>query len=236
MAAEVAIELAFALIELGELTQQGHYYRRAVEEWTDFEERQKGLYSRNVEVLCRWGRLWKDCGDRALSPAEWWRTSAGYYRRAYEVSGDYYPGINLATLEFLIAASVSFDESLCNAEYRTLAEKVKMRLLDDAAKQDRNRKEWKKQRMTGNAQVDPPPEPDDVNWRLASRGEACLLLGEAEAFEAYQKAWNHQYTAQDKYAREAIRKQAERIMKQQGRFKPSEDLRKLHEKLKGLFR
>ena len=70
-------------------------------------------------------------------------------------------------------------------------------------------------------------------WR---RGEACLLLGEAEAFEAYEKAWNHQNTVQDKHAREAIRKQAERIIAQQKKLKASEQLGSLHDRLAELLK
>ena len=129
-AAEIVAELAFALIELAEVTGDEQHYCRAVKELADFEERQIGFYSHDTELLCRAGRIWKDAGDRALlaatspredggpaaaispaqpqpfqlTPLEWYSISASYYRCAYEASGDYYPGINLATLEFLIAA------------------------------------------------------------------------------------------------------------------------------------
>jgi hypothetical protein len=65
-AAEIVQELAFALLELAAVTDNAQCYHRAMQALLAFEQRQQGLYSRDVELLCRWGRLWKDCGDRAL--------------------------------------------------------------------------------------------------------------------------------------------------------------------------
>jgi hypothetical protein len=283
-AAEIISELAFALLELAELAGNRDHYRRAVEELTDFEERQKGFYSRDVEVLCRWGRLWKDCGDRALqnqtaaqhqgqspagtsatmptsvreqprgqsqgdtpattlaaapapfqlSPAQWYHVSAAYYRRAYEASEDYYPGINLATLTFLISSldvSPTTRQQSENSvrEYRNLAAEVKERLEDD--ERVKNAKQRKRTIRPGEAIGEPPDEPEDAHWRLASLGEACLLLGDPAAYEHYTKAWNHKNTTPQ--ARDSIQKQAYRIMRQQKSRKQKEIHARLHELFEG---
>jgi hypothetical protein len=191
-AAEIAHELAFALLELAELTGKAEYYQRAIQALIDFENRQQGLYSRDVEMLCRWGRLWKDRGDQALeqaasaaaatsgaeqkpqippagatgsialSPAQWYQMSATYYRRAYDASQDYYPGINLATLKYLISVldpvTTTKSATYGGGDYRQLAADIKRRLESDAAENK--------------------PEPEDAHWRIASLAEACLLLAD----------------------------------------------------------
>lgn len=72
---------------------------------------------RDHETLCRLGRVYKDRGDREYSddnaafevvdsnahPAyQYYQSSFQLYDRAYQVSGDYYPAINAATLALLI--------------------------------------------------------------------------------------------------------------------------------------
>jgi hypothetical protein len=249
-AAEIAHELAFALLELAELTGEAEYYQRAIQALIDFENRQQGLYSRDVEVLCRWGRLWKDRGDQALeqaanaaaasgaeqkpqtppagatgsialSPAQWYQMSATYYRRAYDASQDYYPGINLATLKYLISVldpdTAAKSAAYGGGDYKKLPADIKRRLESDAAENK--------------------PEPEDAHWRIASLAEACLLLEDRDAETYYEHAWNHPRTVgQDApHAREAIAKQARRIMTQQANNSPSNDLKDIHDALNKLF-
>ncbi|MBM4040911.1 MAG: hypothetical protein FJ290_20620 [Planctomycetes bacterium] len=70
---------------------------------------------RDEETLCRIGRTHKDLGDRALerhpvplgrmkdSPGyQHYKTAYGIYKEAFDIRQYYYPGINAATLAFLI--------------------------------------------------------------------------------------------------------------------------------------
>jgi hypothetical protein len=72
---------------------------------------------RDHETLCRLGRVYKDRGDREHAgdsadleqvasdahPAfQYYQTSFNLYDRAFQISGDYYPAINAATLALLI--------------------------------------------------------------------------------------------------------------------------------------
>ena len=257
--ADIVHEWAFALLELADVTGNARFYRRAVEILTDFERRQQGLYSRDVESLCRWGRLWKDCGGRAespppqgatgaasggtaaegatssrLKPVQWYRMSASYYHRAYETSKDYYPGVNLATLKFLISAterSSRTEQGQHGSEqtYEALATKIRDRLEKEDAERERLAQEAKAAAQAGGPGAELPSEPEDAHWRAASLGEVCLLLGNSAAYNYYQMAWNHKDT--DSHARQSISKQAERIMRHQ---RPK-TMGEIHKNLRALF-
>ncbi len=159
--------------------------------------------------------------------------------RAYEASEDYYPGISLATLEFLIAVLQSPPAIKSvrskDAEFRKLAEKIKESLLDDDAAEENRRQKMQKNDRASAAQNCMPAEPDDRHWRLASLGEACLLLGEPAAYGWYRQAWTHEKVAKVPHAQDAIRRQAYRIMTHQEMLGASKTLRELHGQLRGLF-
>jgi hypothetical protein len=71
---------------------------------------------RDHETLCRLGRFYKDRGDKQFnnkitceemilqsSPSfQYYLSSFKFYHRAYQVSGDYYPAVNAATLALLV--------------------------------------------------------------------------------------------------------------------------------------
>jgi class 3 adenylate cyclase len=104
------------------------------------------------DVLSLAGRVAKDRWSKLPPGAE--RAAAGeqaraHYRRAFEVSRDWFPGINAATMSLLTGAA---------AEGRRLAREV-LAICGQRAEAAR----------------------DGDFWLLATRGEACLLLGEATA-------------------------------------------------------
>jgi len=127
---------------------------------------------RDEETLARIGRTCKDLGDHSLSrqpvalrdlpdhPAwQWYRTAFQHYRLAFQMSRNYYPGINAATL-----ALICGDQ----AEAQTLADQV----LTLCREQDLSH--LKK---------------EDRFWVLVTQGEALLVRGEnAEALTFYQQA------------------------------------------------
>ncbi len=85
------------------------------------------------EIDCRLGRVFKDRGERlwlAGSPAarEEFRRALAVYRRAWESSEHYYPGINVAALLLLLADSAASQE-----ESRAVARRVLDRLREQAA-------------------------------------------------------------------------------------------------------
>ena len=61
------------------------------------------------EMLCRFGRLWKDAGSRARAKdssgaGRLFQLGLDWYQKAYAIhtNYDYYPGINVATLQFVL--------------------------------------------------------------------------------------------------------------------------------------
>jgi len=111
------------------------------------------------ETLSRIGRTYKDLGDRVLEdyPVEladigshpsytWYENGRARYKEAFDIIGDYYPGINAATLALMCGHP---DES------RELAERVIELCRIETMK---------------------PLSAADRFWVLASQGEASLLL------------------------------------------------------------
>jgi tetratricopeptide (TPR) repeat protein len=90
-------ELALAYLELG----RTHEANELLE---DVQLRYNQL---SEETLCRIGRIWKDSGTElldkkpkaAIQPLQY---ALDWYRRAYDLREDYYPGINVATLNFFL--------------------------------------------------------------------------------------------------------------------------------------
>jgi tetratricopeptide (TPR) repeat protein len=114
----------------------------------------------DAETLSRIGRTCKDLGDRALlanpvSPARlpahpashWYGAALTHYRKAFEVSRGYYPGINTATLALLCGR---------RQEARATARDV-----------------WRICRRQDLSTL----SPEERFWLLGSQAEAALLLG-----------------------------------------------------------
>ncbi len=126
----------------------------------------------DAESLSRIGRTCKDLGDLALRespvaiegladhPARQWYFSAfQHYREAFELSQEYYPGVNAATLAWIIGM---------DSDSRQLAQAV----LNICSQLDLTR-------MSA----------DERFWTLCSQGEAHLLLHEtARSVSFYQQA------------------------------------------------
>ena len=127
---------------------------------------------RDEETLSRIGRTCKELGDHSLRrqlvpvseladhPAwQWYNTAMKHYRVAFDMSHDYYPAINAATLALICGDR---DAS------RELAEKV----LEICRARDLGRLRR-----------------DERFWIVVTEGEAMLLLGEErEAVTFYQQA------------------------------------------------
>lgn len=168
----------------------------------------------NEEILCRWGRLYKDNGDRyvRLAPpprggqgeepagesAEEPVTAARYYRlalekyaAAYQIRFGHYPGINNATLLLMLAA-LSSDASQSDQNHRE-SEDLARELL-------KRRGSW------------PQDLAEDLDvWHPATEAEAQLLLQEwEEAAQLYRSAQNAM--ACERLHRDSMRKQVVRIL------------------------
>lgn len=139
------------------------------------------------ETLCRWGRLWKDRGDRWLDAGQdtpaaacCYREALRFYEQAYALGQNYYPGINVATLSLLVG-----DAGRAGNMARTLRDALAQRPRDGSL---------------------------DTLWRLATEAEANLLLGEhAQAAVLYQSALRHARC--QPHMREAMLRQVERILR-----------------------
>jgi len=159
------------------------------------------------ELLCRWGRLFKDRGDEyvrlpwskpdGLAPdsilAEgFYRKSLEKYDQAYRIRFGHYPGINKATLLLMIG---SLKPPAPSAPPPELHESVELagRLLAD-------RPRW------------PSEQPDDLTvWHPATAGEAHMLCQEwSQAANQYREALKGKNLTP--HARESMRRQVERIL------------------------
>lgn len=117
------------------------------------------------ELLCRFGRMYKDHGDTARTAKDYssaeisYRKSADRYEKAYKIRDGHYPGINLATLSLIRAGLARLtgrraDEKQLRADATSLARELL------AA-----RKSW----------PDDQPEDRDI-WHPATEAEALLVL------------------------------------------------------------
>lgn len=82
--------------------------RHAEEILEGVNQRYRNLHD---ETYCRWGRLWKDRAQKALPPVgqpvsaevtRYLRLGLNQYQKAYDIRHNYYPGINVATLHFIL--------------------------------------------------------------------------------------------------------------------------------------
>ena len=123
------------------------------------------------EVLCRWGRLYKENGDRyvrlpgsaASVPEEspeiasrYYRRALGKYQEAYQIRRGPYPGINVSALNLTLAALADADDDL-RARLRRASQEIAAELLDGRAN-------W------------PAETPENDIWNLATEAEANLLV------------------------------------------------------------
>jgi tetratricopeptide (TPR) repeat protein len=96
---EVEEELVLLYLELGK--------RQEAEELLQLVSRRYNLLSE--EMLCRFGRSWKDQGAAQSvddpGAARFFEQALHWYLRAYEIRNNYYPGINVATLYFVLGDS-----------------------------------------------------------------------------------------------------------------------------------
>jgi hypothetical protein len=181
-------ELALAYAELAQLEPDCRktHLDRAEGALKEISRRFPELH---YEMLCRFGRVYKDFGDAASDSGSqpeartFYLQSLEKYQAAYNNSGNYYPGINVATLKLLLGDA---------EESKTTAKQV----LD---------------RLDG---VQPIGSDEDV-WVFATRAEAYLLREEREqAAIFYWKAAGHSPCRP--HSRNAMRRQAARILRAQG--------------------
>ncbi len=184
-------ELVLALIEGGGNDEAEATLRR-------FERDAPGL---DEEFLCRWGRLFKDSGDRQArgSPPEitlaeeFYRKALEKYDRAYQIRSGHYPGINKATLLLVLAALAPTPPGSPPSPDLQASADLASEILA-------NRPRWNRD--------DPDDEPI---WHAATAGEAHLLRQEwNEAASQYREVLRRQNLKP--HARESIRKQIERVV------------------------
>ena len=181
-AVEIRQELALALCELFDLTGDVAHLGKSERVLSDLDGP-----SQHYETLCRWGRLWKDRGDRDFDASgeeakarHSYRNALRNYEQAYAIDRHYYPGINVATLSLLLGAA-------------SAAEPLARDLLERLS-----------------------PAPRDATletvWRLATQAEAHLVLAEfADAAAFYTAAIKHS-KCQPQH-REAMHKQVQRLLR-----------------------
>jgi hypothetical protein len=157
-------------------------------------EVKRRYYRLSEEMLCRFGRMWKDQGAQiawkvsdAAAAHEYFPRSLSWYKRAYEIRANYYPGINVATLCYILGDK---------EKARDLAREILARLTSE-------------------------PETSELLWIEATRGEANLLLGDCETDDTMQAEANTNAERHYRYAasrmpardRSTMRRQAKLILR-----------------------
>ena len=169
---------------------------------------EKSFSNLDEELLCRWGRLFKNRGDAYVGPtvsrpdspppdpvlaAEFYRRSLEKYDQAYRIRSGHYPGINKATLLLIVGWLKSAASGAPRAVEIHESAELAGRLLAD-------RPHW------------PRDQPDDeTDWHPATAGEAHLLRQEwSQAAAQYREALKGKSVTA--HARESMRRQVERIL------------------------
>ncbi len=167
-AVAVGQELVLALMESGREAQP------------EAEATLQGIDARfaklDEELLCRWGRFYKDHGDRYLglpwlvteippNPEEarpYYLRSLEKYEEAFRIRSGHYPGINTATLQFLLGTLARPAGTASSPEGNEVAkaQAIASRLLE-------GREKW--------SELTPK---DRTIWHPATAAEAHLLLQE----------------------------------------------------------
>jgi tetratricopeptide (TPR) repeat protein len=185
----IANELVLALLESDRSDEALAELGRVKQQFSEVDE----------ETRCRWGRIYKQAGDRARQAAdlvaaeEHYRQALTQYDQGFGIRQGHYPGINKATMLLLLAAL---------ARQRRSDERSVDYLRQATAMADTvlARREW----WTSDL-------PDDNIWHEATLGEAELLKqnwGEAvRHYEAALRPANVQ-----PFHRQSIGKQARRIL------------------------
>jgi hypothetical protein len=94
---EVEEELALAYLELNQARDAETLLDEVPLRYSQLSE----------EMLCRFGRLWKDKGNKTrlkdgAGAGRLFQLGLDWYQKAYAIRSDYYPGINVATLQFIL--------------------------------------------------------------------------------------------------------------------------------------
>jgi tetratricopeptide (TPR) repeat protein len=94
---EIEDELALAYLETGENEQFEILLARVNARYSQLSE----------EFLCRIGRFWKDKGERETvqnveAARRCFEPALAWYKKAFAVRSNYYPGINVAALQFVL--------------------------------------------------------------------------------------------------------------------------------------
>ena len=167
---EIGQELVLALIECNRLEQA----EQILGELAASEK------SGREELLCRWGRIFKDRADTYVSlenasddtdpikAVQLYRAALSKYENAYQVRRGHYPGINVAALHLAIYAVAPED------------------LRSDA---DRQGSEERAEELLERKGSWPHELEDDDVWHLATQADCHLLLGRwSEAASLYDAA------------------------------------------------
>jgi hypothetical protein len=126
------------------------------------------------ELLCRWGRLFRDQGEQHLTRGEgspnlarqFFEKARDKYHEAYQVRHGHYPLVNEAEMCLLLASV----DSARKDEYLAEAKRLACHLLA-------TRDSW------------PKTLPDDDVWHAATAAQGHLILGQgAQAAESYRLA------------------------------------------------
>ena len=147
---------------------------------------------RDHEFLCRFGRIYKDKGDRQLDenvthqeviegklPAyQHYLVALYYYETAYDITGNYYPAINAASLALLVGD---------HEKQKSLAEQI----------------------LTICARL--PLNDPNQTWILATEGEASLLVGRTESATRFYRAALERILAEETGTIDSIYKQLRRL-------------------------
>jgi tetratricopeptide (TPR) repeat protein len=151
------------------------------------------------ETRCRWGRLYKQEGDRAWKDGDLVTAESRYlqaleeYQRGYALRQGHYPGINQATLLLYLAALArQHKDAPHSQDYLRRAEAVANDVL---ALRDK----W------------PRDFPDDNIWHLATVGEANLLKRNWPEAATHYKAALGASNIQP-FHRQSIGNQARRVL------------------------
>jgi hypothetical protein len=168
---------------------------------------EKSMRNPSEEMLSRWGRIYKDNGDRyaglpdavngvqttnSVSAIDYYQHALQWYGRAYRIRNGHYPGINRATLLFMIGCLSYATSQSSGEQYVARATAAAHELLD-------HRTDW------------PLDQDDDRIWHPATEAEARLLLGEWEAAASlYREALI--LAGKQGFYSESMRKQVDRIL------------------------
>jgi tetratricopeptide (TPR) repeat protein len=183
-ALEVWQELALAHFELFDLTGNEAHLQQSERVLRQIDAR---CPQPHYETLCRWGRLWKDRGDRQFDQhgdcpgaRSCYREALRFYQRAFDQERNYYPGINVVTLSLLLG-----EEGAARSLAQSIFERVDALPRDSTA---------------------------ETVWRLATAAEAALVLGRWErAADLYRSAITHSKC--QPHNRESMQRQVQRILR-----------------------